>query len=68
MIGGPLLCFSYYHYIYTWESQEAAKTKKRMLMLEELYKKESYGIMKRRAEDQILWRGWMATTCQWAEQ
>jgi len=33
--------------------------RRRMRMLEELYKKEFFCIMKRRAEDQILWNSWM---------
>jgi len=38
-----------------------------MGMLEEIYKKESYGNMKRRAEDPILWKCWMPWTCQQTE-
>jgi len=35
--------------------------RKRMGLLEELYKKESYGmpIMRRKAEDRRLWKCWM---------
>jgi len=37
--------------------------RRRMGMFEELYEKESYGIMKTRAEDQILLKCWMPRTC-----
>jgi len=38
--------------------------KRRMEMMEELYKKESHAIVKRRAEDRILWKCWKPQTCQ----
>jgi len=33
--------------------------RRRMGMLEEVYKKKSYGIMKTKPEDRMLWKSWM---------
>ena len=41
--------------------------RKRIGMLDELQEKESYGDMKRRAQDRVGWRGWMPGTCRVAE-